>query len=184
MVAATTKIQIPRPGASVGVDVQHEVEQFLYFEARLLDERRFTEWWELFTDDIHYWMPVRYNRQFRELDKETGRPGELAHFEEDKLSLYQRVYRLGTAMAWAEDPPSRTRHLISNVWARPTATESELDVQSAFIVYRNRGDYEVDIWAGRRDDVIRRVDGCWQIARREILIDQATILSKNLSVFF
>jgi 3-phenylpropionate/cinnamic acid dioxygenase small subunit len=184
MVAATTQIQIPRPGASVGVDVQHEVEQFLYFEARLLDERRFTEWWQLFTDDVHYWMPVRYNRQFRELDKETGQPGELAHFEEDKLSLYQRVYRLGTAMAWAEDPPSRTRHVISNVWARPADTENELDVQSAFIVYRNRGDYEVDIWAGRRDDVIRRVDGCLQIARREILIDQATILSKNLSVFF
>ena len=184
MVAATTQTRIPRPDASVGVDVQHEIEQFLYFEARLLDERRFREWWQLFTDDVHYWMPVRYNRQFRELDKETGRPGELAHFEEDKLSLYQRVYRLGTAMAWAEDPPSRTRHLISNVWARPADTENELYVQSAFIVYRNRGDYEVDIWAGRRDDVIRRVDGCLQIARREILLDQATILSKNLSVFF
>ena len=184
MIAASTQMQIPRPGASVGAEGQHEVEQFLYFEARLLDERRFTEWWQLFTDDVHYWMPVRYNRQFRELDKETGSPGELAHFEEDKLSLYQRVYRLGTAMAWAEDPPSRTRHLISNVWARPADAENELDVQSAFIVYRNRGDYEVDIWAGRRDDVIRRVDGCLQIARRVILIDQATILSKNLSVFF
>jgi 3-phenylpropionate/cinnamic acid dioxygenase small subunit len=180
----TAQRQVPEAFASVGADLHHEVTQFLFFEARLLDERRFDEWWQLFADDIHYWMPVRYNRQFRELDKETGAPGELAHFDEDKLSLYQRVYRLGTGRAWAEDPPSRTRHLITNVWARDTEVDDELAVQSAFLVYRNRGDYEVDIWAGRRDDVIRRVDDSWQIARREILIDQATILSKNLSVFF
>jgi 3-phenylpropionate/cinnamic acid dioxygenase small subunit len=39
-----------------------EVEQFLYREARLLDERRFHEWLLLFTEDVRYWMPVRSNR--------------------------------------------------------------------------------------------------------------------------
>jgi 3-phenylpropionate/cinnamic acid dioxygenase small subunit len=43
-------------------EVIREVEQFLYREARLLDERRFHEWLELFTDDVRYWMPVRSNR--------------------------------------------------------------------------------------------------------------------------
>jgi biphenyl 2,3-dioxygenase beta subunit len=42
----------------------------------------------------------------------------------------------------------------------------------------------VDIWAGRRDDVLRHDGDAWQIAQRMILIDQSTILSKNLSVFF
>jgi 3-phenylpropionate/cinnamic acid dioxygenase small subunit len=180
----TTSTQVPQADVSVDAGLHYEVEQFLFFEARLLDDRRFDEWWQLFTDDIHYWMPVRYNRQRRELDQETAQPDELAHFDEDKLSLYQRVYRLGTGMAWAEDPPSRTRHLITNVWVRHTDAEDELAVQSAFLVYRNRGDYEVDIWAGRRDDVIRRAGDSWQIANRKILIDQATILSKNLSIFF
>ncbi len=43
-------------------EVIREVEQFLYREARLLDERRFHEWLELFADDVRYWMPVRMSR--------------------------------------------------------------------------------------------------------------------------
>ncbi|MGH9034150.1 MAG: aromatic-ring-hydroxylating dioxygenase subunit beta, partial [Acidimicrobiia bacterium] len=50
----------------VDVELQHEIEQFLYHEANLLDEREFQDWLELFTDDIHYWMPTRYNRLRRE----------------------------------------------------------------------------------------------------------------------
>ena len=42
-------------------DVTREVEQFLYREARLLDERRFHEWLELFTEDVRYWMATRSN---------------------------------------------------------------------------------------------------------------------------
>jgi 3-phenylpropionate/cinnamic acid dioxygenase small subunit len=169
----------------VSVELQHEVEQFLYYEARLLDDRRFDEWLTLFTDDIHYWMPQRYNRLQREMDKENGRIGDLASFDEDRRSLGQRVFRLKTNMAWAEDPPSRTRHFVTNVWIRPTSTETELEVESYFLTYRNRGEDEVDIWAGRRDDLLRRGgESRFQIARRHILIDQATILSKNLSVFF
>ena len=71
------------------------------------------------------------------------------------------------------------------MWVRPAEGADEYDVQSAFLTYRNRGDTEVDVWAGRRDDLLRRVGpGTWQIARRKITIDQSTILSKNLSVFF
>lgn len=176
---------IPSVGLEVDVATHHEVSQFLALEARLLDERRFDEWYRLFTDDIHYWMPCRYNRIAREMDKEIAAPGEVANFDEDKRSLGQRIFRLATGMAWAEDPPSRTRHLVTNVWVRPAATVDEYDVQSYFLTYRNRSDTEVDIWAGRRDDVLRRIaERTWQIARRTILLDQATILSKNLSVFF
>ncbi len=176
---------IPRVVLEVDAGLQFEIEQFLYLEARLLDERRFDEWLLLFADDIHYWMPTRYNRLSRELDKEISGPGEVANFDEDKRSLGQRVFRINTGMAWAEDPPSRTRHLVCNVWVRPAEGADEYDVQSAFLTYRNRGDTEVDVWAGRRDDVLRRVGpGTWQIARRKITIDQSTILSKNLSVFF
>ena len=42
-----------------------EVEQFLYHEARLLDERRLHEWLDLLTDDVRYWMPVRTTRYAR-----------------------------------------------------------------------------------------------------------------------
>ena len=46
----------------MGDEIVREVEQFLYREARLLDDRRFHEWLELFTDDVHYWMGARTNR--------------------------------------------------------------------------------------------------------------------------
>jgi 3-phenylpropionate/cinnamic acid dioxygenase small subunit len=175
------------PTVEIGVDpeLHHEVEQFLYLEARLLDERNYDAWYSLLADDISYWMPGRYNRFVREIDHEFSEPGEMAHFDDDKESLGRRVARLRTGMAWAENPPSRTRHLVTNVWVRTSDTEDEFHVQSAFLVYRNRAQDEVDIWAGRRDDAIRRIGPRqWQIARRRITLDQSTILSKNLSVFF
>jgi 3-phenylpropionate/cinnamic acid dioxygenase small subunit len=180
----TAPLPVPVPDDYVGVALQHEIEQFLYFEARLLDDRRFDEWCRLFSEDTHYRMPIRYNRNHRELEKGVGGPGELATFDDDKLSLFQRVYRLGLPTAWAEDPPSRTRHCVTNIWARPAGAVGEYLVQSAFLLYRNRSDYDVDMWAGRRDDVLRRVGNAWQIADRTILLDQSTILTPGLSVFF
>jgi len=121
------------PGLSatplVDATVQRAIEQFLYYEARLLDDRRIDEWYELLADDIHYFMPTRYNRLKREADREFSGPREAALFDEDKRSIAQRIRRLHTGMAWAEDPPSRTRHMITNVMIRlaPNAGEYEVD---------------------------------------------------------
>lgn len=176
---------VGRPGV-VTFELQHEVEQFLYAEADLLDDRLFDEWFALLADDIHYWMPVRANRLARELDREFSAAGEAAFFDENKAHLEQRVQRLHTGMAWAEDPPSRTRHFVTNVRISPRATDGELDVTSNFILYRTRLEREMDLFAGKRIDVLRRVDSAfgWQIAKRTILLDQSTLLAKNLSSFF
>jgi 3-phenylpropionate/cinnamic acid dioxygenase small subunit len=166
--------------------LQHEVEQFLYYEARLLDSRKFEEWFGLLADDIHYHLPTRYNRLRREADREFSGPDEAALFDEDKRSLSQRIQRLRTGMAWAEDPPSRTRHLVSNVTIRPTATESEYEVECCYLLYRSRLEREVEIFIGTRTDLLRRMPGraAWQIARRHIVLDQSTLLARNLSFFF
>ena len=112
-------------------ELLREIEQFLYREARLLDERRFGEWLDLFTDDVRYWMPVRstrYPRRSKAIvvldpdrheEEELAKDGELGIFDESKETLCRRVARLDTGMAWAEDPPSRTRHLVSNVEVEP-----------------------------------------------------------------
>ena len=98
-------------------DVLREVEQFLYREARLLDERRFHEWLALFTDDVHYWMGARANRYPRSskaisilspnryVEDDHTQPDELSILDETKETLAGRVARLETGMAWAEDPP-------------------------------------------------------------------------------
>ena len=88
-----------------------EVEQFLYREARLLDNRRFHEWLTLLTDDVRYWMPVRatrypaHSKAISILDGaryeagELSRENELAIMDEDKQSLTRRIARLDSGMA-------------------------------------------------------------------------------------
>jgi 3-phenylpropionate/cinnamic acid dioxygenase small subunit len=180
----------------LAADLLREVEQFLYREARLLDERRFEAWLALFTDDLRYWMPVRTTRYprrsqaiavldpDRQIEEELGTPRDLAIFDETKETLARRIARLDTGMAWAEDPPSRTRHIVSNVEVEPAETVDEVTAYSNFVVYRNRGETEQDFYVGARRDTLRRVEGAWKIARRTIILDQNVLLAKNVSVFF
>jgi len=172
------------------------VEQFLYREARLLDERRFHDWLELLTDDIRYWMPVRTSRypkrsraivildEDRYVEDELAQEGELALLDETKQSLSMRIARLDTGMAWAEDPPSRTRHLITNIEVEAGDTDADLTVYSNFLVYRTRGETEQDFFVGQREDILRSVAGAWKIARSKIVLDQNVLLPKNISIFF
>jgi 3-phenylpropionate/cinnamic acid dioxygenase small subunit len=178
------------------VDVIREVEQFLYREARLLDERRFHEWLDLFTDDVRYWMtsrPNRYPKSSKALaildparynENDLAAEGELAILDESKETLTARVARLGTGMAWAEDPPSRTRHMITNIEVEPTSADTELTIYSNFLVYRSRGETEQDFYVGARQDLLRRVGDNWKIASRRLLLDQNVLTAKNVSVFF
>ena len=165
-------------------ELRHRVEDFLYLEAELLDERRLREWLELFTDDMHYWMPVRHNplERPKELEEEISKPGESYYFNDNKETLGLRIERLYSKTAWAEMPPSRTRHLISNIRIRQD-DGVELEVHSNFMVYRTRMEKDQDIFVGTRRDILRRVNGELKIARRRILLDQAVLGAKNISVF-
>ena len=82
-----------------------------------------------------------------------------------------RVDRLDTGTAWAETPPSRTRHLISNIRIKGVNGHAKFDVHSNFLVYRTRLDTDQDIYVGTRQDTLRRVDGQLNIARRTIILD-------------
>src|SRR4029077_11083114 len=109
-----------------------ELMQFYIREAWLLDERQFKQWLDLFTDDVLYFMPRRKNVHRREASRELTSLGDLAILEEDKRYLAMRLARLDSGMAWAEDPPSRTRHLIGNLEA--TALENgEVEARTAFL---------------------------------------------------
>ena len=170
-------------------ELWHELMQFYIEEAWLLDERRLREWLDLFTEDTFYFMPRRLNVHRNELDRELSSEGDLAIFEDDKTWLTMRVDRLESGMAWAEDPPSRTRHLVGNLVVEPTldahvTTGGSVKTKTAFIVYRSHHETDENIFAGSREDQLRRVDGRWKIARRTIVLDSNVILSKNLSVFF
>lgn len=164
----------------------HEVSTFLYLEADLLDEWMFDEWFALLATDLDYWSPTRENRTHRERKHETAKRGGSAYFEENHADMAQRIDRLKTHMAWAEEPPSRTRHLVTNVRVFTTENVEEFAVNSNFLVYRTRSERDEDQILGQRRDLIRRVDtdAGFEIVRREIRFDQSTLLIKNLSAFF
>jgi biphenyl 2,3-dioxygenase beta subunit len=160
--------------------LHHEIGLYLYHEAALLDAHEYDEWLGLFTPDIDYRMPTRYNRLAREQGQATASEGDLAHFEDDLAGLRERVDRIRSGFAWAEAPPSRTRHLVTNVrvWH---GEDDSLEVESHFLLYRTRIELDVEVLAGARQDTL--VSGGphgWLIRRRYILLDQTTTV--NLSV--
>ena len=193
MVSTTSVLPVTGPvgGRRADRDIHFEVEQFYYEEAELLDDGRFADWLELLADDVDYWMPTRTNRLRRQQALSIAARGEAAFYDETKDSLAWRIRRFDSGMAWAEDPPSRTRHLVTNIVAHHVDpdvqagfTPDDLEVRSAFLVYRNRLEREENIFAGRRVDILRRTDEGLRVARRVILLDQNVLQAKNISTFF
>ena len=170
-------------------ELHHEIETFLYHEAELLDERRFTEWLELLTDDLVYFMPIRRNVRFGDAAREQTREGiDISWFDEDKWTLAKRVEQLNTGIHWAEEPASRVSHLVTNVQLHEIVPSvhapREVSVKSRFLIYQNRVESETALFVGKRLDRLRRAGNAWKIARREITLDQSVLQAKNLSVFF
>lgn len=170
-------------------DLRHlQAHQFLVDEAYLLDAQQYEAWLRTLTDDVRYVMPVRVTiARGASLDTPSGRGPGMAHFDEDKYSLSQRVARMGTEHAWAEDPPSRLRHFITNVRTfacDDPGEETLLLVESAELLFRSRGDVnDGALLSCGREDLLRWCDDCWKLARRTIIADESVLRMQNLAVF-
>jgi 3-phenylpropionate/cinnamic acid dioxygenase small subunit len=170
--------------------LKEEVEEFLYEEAELLDQRRYGEWLDLLADDLVYFMPMRRNVKAGEhAARENTREGrDISWFDEDKWTLSKRCDQIMTGQHWAEEPLSRVCHMVSNVQlldATPTVEAArEVVARSRFLVWQNRVETESYIFVGKRTDTLRKESGAWKLARREIILDQNVLLAKNLTVFF
>lgn len=160
------------------------VQAFFSREARLMDDHHLNEWVDLFSDDVRYWMPVVTNRIGRDIGKEISPFGEVAHFDDNKTSLTNRVKRLATGMAWAETPPSRTRHLVTNVEVLEQQADGCVRVRSNFLIYRSHLEYDFEMFSGYREDTLRPDGESWKICRRDIILDQSVVTQKNLGIFF
>jgi 3-phenylpropionate/cinnamic acid dioxygenase small subunit len=163
-------------------DSRHlQAHQFLVDEAYLLDAQQYQTWLDTMTDDIRYVMPVRVTTA-RGAGFDTS-PG-MAHFDEDRYSLSQRVARMGTEHAWAEDPPSRLRHFITNVRTFECDDDTHLFVESAELLFRSRGDVnESALVSCGREDLLRWCNDRWKLARRNIITDESVLRMQNLAVF-
>jgi biphenyl 2,3-dioxygenase subunit beta len=179
---------LARLAAARGLDraLQQEIEQFLFYEAALLDGHQLDEWFALLADDLRYVMPIRRTMATRDEAQMYSGPRDVAFFDDSKASMGFRIRRLHTGSAWAEEPRSRTRHIVSNLRIAPLARDGEYEVSSAFLVYRNRAESQTDLFAGERIDALRRADtpAGFQIFGRRILLDQSMLLANNISFFF
>jgi len=163
--------------------LQYQVEQFLYGEAALLDARKYREWLGLLANDIHYWMPIRRTVTVSNLEQEFTRIGDMAFFDDDRELLEMRVKKLEAGSAWSEDPPSRSRHFVSNTRI-VGVSGNDISTESSFWLYRTRLNTEVDSWTGRRADTVRRIGDRFLLAKRHIHLDQTLIRSTNMSTLF
>jgi phthalate 3,4-dioxygenase subunit beta len=176
-------------------DPAHQAaHQFLVEEAALLDAADYAGWLALLCEDIRYLMPVRVTTaRGAGFDSLAG----MAHFDENMYALRKRVERLATDHAWTEDPPSRTRHFVSNVRTFPAggaggagvdgaggAEGAELRVESSLLLFRSRGDTrEADLVSAGRADTLRLTGDGYRLARREIVVDESVLRTQNLAVF-
>jgi 3-phenylpropionate/cinnamic acid dioxygenase small subunit len=107
----------------------------------------------------------------------------MGHFDENLYALRKRVQRLATDHAWTEDPPSRTRHFVSNVRTFPGGGAG-LRVESSLLLFRSRGDVRPpDLLSAGRTDILRRAGDGYRLARREIIVDESVLRTQNLAVF-
>lgn len=159
-----------------------EAYAWLMREAELLDDWRERDWLEsMISRDVDYLLPMRQTT-YRAAGQ--GFIGDMYHLKETYGSLETKVARNETDCAWAEDPPSRARHFVSNVRVSQRADQA-LAVKSALLLFRLRGDQSIPtLISGERRDVLVRIEGALKLRRRLILLDHTVIAAHNLAIFF
>lgn len=178
---STELAQKARPLSITSTEHARAVD-FLHYEAELLDNLQERAWLEeLVSKDIVYQVPLR---QTVERVRGNGVVEGMFHLNEDYGSLSAKVARNETQYAWAEDPPSRVRHFVTNVRVRPGEGDTLL-VSSNLLIYRTRQDQTVAmLLSGERRDILRHEEGALRLVRRWVLLDVTVIGTHNLAIFF
>ena len=140
--------------------IEKLVEEFLYREARLVDEHRYDEWLSLWSDDGVYWIPCRH--------EDTDPSRQVSIIYDNRAKLGDRIARFKSGAVLAQDPPSRMRRLISNIEVEPEA-ENQLTAASNFILVEARAGQQ-QVWCGRSFHTLRIAGEALKIARKKVLL--------------
>lgn len=154
-----------------------EAEAFLYREARLLDEQRFDEWLALFAEDCRYWVPI----------EDTYGDCEPAIIDDDRARLEERIYRLTSTLAYAQRPPSRTQHHISNVEVLGEGADGSAEVRCNMLIVELRTGDASQPGLGRQRLFAARCQYVltggpeWRIRLRKLILIDRDLPHYNLS---
>ena len=157
MIAATFTPAAKR--VAIGSPLYNRILEAYYDEAAMLDELRYNEWIGWLAKDLRYTVPQRLTRLLADHDQSIDR--SVMHFDENYQTICARVRRLRGNSAFAEDPPSRTRRLITNIRVELTGTEGEYRVLNYMLLTRSR----------------------FELVEREVIIDQSVLGMPNLAIF-
>jgi len=146
-----------------------DAESFVYRETRLLDERKLEEWARLFTEDGIYWLPLGAGENHRT---------EQAILCDNAQQRAMRIHQLLNYTHFAQDPPSRMIHFVSNVEVEEQPGSDEILVRCNALIQELRpGDFqEMQIGLGSqralaaRCEYRIRVNGDWRIAEKKVLL--------------
>ena len=139
---------------------RQQVEQFLYYEAQLMDEHRYDEWLALWTDDALYWVPTGRD----DIDPQR----EISLIYDDRVRLQLRVSRLKSGFAHAQEPRSRMRRVVSNIVIEEV-DQGEILAYSNFLLAELRHGKQ-DIFAGRAIHRLRPYQGSFRLVAKKVLL--------------
>jgi benzoate/toluate 1,2-dioxygenase subunit beta len=139
---------------------RQQVEQFLYYEAQLMDEHRYDEWLALWTDDALYWVPTGRD----DIDPQR----EISLIYDDRVRLQLRVARLKSGFAHAQEPKSRLRRIVSNIVIEEVEHGEILAYSNFLLAELRRG--KQDIFAGRTIHRLRPHQGSFSLVSKKVLL--------------
>lgn len=151
-----------------------EIEEFLFLEARLLDDREFQSWADLFADDGVYWVPMR--------EGQDDRLTEHSIFHDDKALLDVRVRRLQHPETYAQIPASRTRHVVGNVVLEANDGD-EIRVRSNLVMLEYRQDNQ-RVFGAEVHHRLRRVGDDFRIVLKRVDLVNCDAVHGYMSVPF
>lgn len=150
---------------------RHQIESFLYLEARLMDEHRYEEWLNLWSQDALYWIPSN------EDDVDPARHVSLVHA--DRRGIEDRVMMLKSGAQWSQEPKSRMRRIVSNVEFEENAG-GELTVYSNFDLTELRRNRQ-EIYAGRTVHRLKPEGNSLKITFKKVLLVRNNDFLHNLT---
>src|SRR3546814_16223972 len=155
---------IRRPPRSTRTDTLFPYTTLVRSE--LLDGLRFDAWAALLAPDLSYRVPLRVTRSTADQARSVDRV--MMHFDDDHASIMGRIGRLGTRSAWAEDPPSRTRRLVTTVRVETTANDADFAVRRYLLLTLSRSEKaHLFLLRAERPDTLRPPAAGCRHARRD-----------------
>jgi 3-phenylpropionate/cinnamic acid dioxygenase small subunit len=154
-----------------------EIQRFLFREAALLDRRDYAAWLSLATEDVHYRVTAAVARDA------AAEPVRYAIVDENLTGLKSRIDQISNPrLTRAENPPSLTRRVVSNIDACHSDKRDEFAVMSYLIAYRSRPSApEGGFYVAVRHDTLRRSDAGWRLAGRHVELDHIMLFDGALS---